>query len=180
MTTPLSTRLSRLGLAALLAALAPLAAHASIVNKDFSIEITSGEFLGSFLTGQLSYDDAAPGTNPFGDTTFELGSFSLAFDGTTYTLADLGSPTDLLWTEPAGAVAGLDGFIGPLSFLPGDGVFDPTMTYLLNDPQRQDGGGDVVYRDAPTGVPEPASLALAFTALLGLGVARRARAGAGA
>lgn len=175
MTTTLSARLSRLGVAALFAALAPLAAEASIVAKDFSVEITSGEFLGSFLTGQLSYDDALPGTNPFGDTTFELSSFSFAFDGTTYTLSDLASPTDLLWTEPAGAEAGLDGFIGPLTFLPGDGVFGPTLTYVLNDPQRADGGGDVTFRDAPTGVPEPGSIALACTALLGLGAARRAR-----
>lgn len=175
MTTTLSTRLSHLGLAALFAAVTPMAAQASIVAKDFSVEITSGEFFGSVLTGQLAYDDSLPGTNPLGDTAFELTSFSFAFDGTIYALSDLTSPTDLLWTEPAGAEAGLDGFIGPLTFLPGDGVFGPSMTYVLNDRLREDGGGDVTFRDAPTGVPEPGSFALAFTALLGLGAARRAR-----
>ncbi|HYE70131.1 MAG TPA: PEP-CTERM sorting domain-containing protein [Aquabacterium sp.] len=176
MTHALIANLPRIGLAVALAVLAPLAAHAAAVTKTFDIEITSGELLGLHFGGQFSYDDTSADAGPFG-TTYALTDFSFAFEGTTYTIADV-APDLLLWSEPTDGDAGLEGVFGSFSFLPGDGFFGPTMTYVFADPGRLPGGGDVSYADAPSAVPEPGSAALALAALLGLGAARRARRGA--
>jgi hypothetical protein len=175
MTKTFARRAAALMAAALLASLsAPVSA--ALVRY----EIVSGTLGGSSYSGSLVFDDASTlGVNFDGFPLHELLSFSFTHDGTTHApaLADLAA-SGFGWVAPTdGSEAGLELSFGNFSFLPGfggpstSGGFKASLA--LDAPSGFD-FVDVTYRFiGPTVVPEPASLALAFAALVGVGVARR-------
>ncbi|MBI3367038.1 MAG: PEP-CTERM sorting domain-containing protein [Burkholderiales bacterium] len=148
-----------------------LPAQAAIVNYDFVVSVDSGPLAGHSYNGKFGYDDAqAPGTNPFGDTTFVLSSFDFTFDGHGYSLADFGAPDALLWTLPDGEKPGLDGAQAEIGFVPGFGGDDPAFAY--DKGAGVAGFGAIVYS---VHVAEPSSAALMAVALLGLSLGARRR-----
>lgn len=116
------TRSTRwLGLCALVAAL-PLAVRASTVAVDFGISLN-----GLTGAGQFTYDPAAVSTagglGPYADGADGLESFSLTYDGTTYTNTSanvLGGPT--LSSIPLVNAA-------PAVFLPGNSTLQNGLQY---------------------------------------------------
>lgn len=147
---------------------------AAVVTYD----LVGGTLAGSGFSGQFSFDDAAPsGSNVAGDPIYQLLTFTFNHGASSFGLADLAGLAGQGWAQPGdGSAPGLELAFGSYTFLPGlggAGGFAPLLSF-------DDGGTvdvvDAAYRLAGTQpVPEPASLALAVTALLGLGAAYRAR-----
>ncbi len=147
-------------------------ASAALVTYD----IVSGRLGGQDFSGQFSFDDAAPsGSNFDGDPIYQLLSFSFTHGSSHFGLGDLPADPDMGWAVPqdGSSLPGLDLSFATYTLLPGagDGLFEPSLAF--DDGQTFD-TSTVAYRlvDAQP-APEPASLALAAAALLGLGVSLR-------
>ena len=162
--------------AATLAATLSAPASAALVRYD----IVEGVLGGQNYDGSFVFDDAAPvGVNFDGFPLYELLSFTFTHGGTVYT-PDL---TDFVassygWVSPTdGSEQGLDAQFSDFLFMPGWGgalAIAGSAASLAFDDGRLPDVVDISYRLVDsTSVPEPASLALALTALLGMGAALR-------
>lgn len=157
---------------AVLAATIALPARAALVTYDIGLTVDSGPLAGQQFGGQFSFDDALPTTDVFGDTAYAVTAFGFDFGGQHFGLGDLAPGSALSWVLPAlGGPAGLDGVFDRFSFVPGGG-FDPFFTYDFG--QGRAGTGELAFTPRGT-VPEPASLALAASALLALAAVRGRR-----
>ncbi len=165
--------LTSLGLALVLTTLANTA-HADIVNYSFSGTIdTAGPLLNQDFSGNLSYDDAQTPTGFGSEELFDLTSFSLSFNGTTYGLSDLGYGFAVV----DGQLTGLDAGSALFMFLPASSSFEASFAFDLGQGNAGNGSVSYVARDPnPNNVPEPATSALLAIGLLATAARRKARA----
>ena len=174
MKNTITRTLTSLGLALALTTLANTA-HADIVNYSFSGTIdTAGPLLNQDFSGNLSYDDAQTPAPGFGnEELFDLTSFSLSFNGTTYGLSDL----DYGFAVVDGLFTGLDAGSALFAFLPASAPIDASFAFDLGQGNAGNGSVSFVARDPnPNNVPEPATSALLAIGLLATAARRKARA----
>jgi len=141
------------------------AAQAAEVHYQFSASGAAGAGQGSF-----AFDDAAGSVNTFGETEFELTSFSFDFGSASFDLGDL-DPALRLAIFDGSTLRGLEAveLQGAFAFVPGTAFSTPFVSTARAT-------SDLNFR-LGLPVPEPGTLALGIAAVLAAAARRR---GAGA
>lgn len=163
MTHRLLGALAATALGALLALGAP-ATQAVPVTQAFTMTADFGT-LGT-VTGSFSYDDAQTPALRGGEQFYDLTAFSVALDGTTYDLGDLGD---------AFAVFSGSSFIGLQVTIDGVLTLSPQLAQekaFFAYSGRTDSMGGLRFANVGT-VDEPGALALLLLGAAGAAVARR-------
>jgi len=152
-----------------LTVLATQTVKAAIVTYDFQVSIDFGTLLGNSYNGNLSYEDST--LTGISDEFIGLNSFSLPFQGTTYTLADdFGATADF----------NLNNFVGATFFASNTTISltSGNLTSNINDAffaydfgAGDQGTGTITYtKISPIpAVPEPSTILGSLTAI-GLGI----------
>lgn len=156
-------------LAALLLASLP-AAHAAEQLWNVSGTLDSGHFAGQSYAGTFSFDDA--GLLGSGEEWLPVGTLSLNFAGTAYTLANADAPAEVSFFD--GAFLGLSASFSngdpQFSLIPGwSDISDAFVAY--DTVQGFSGAGSLVY--APVPEPEAWAMLLVGLGLVGLRIRKK-------
>lgn len=139
-------------------------AAATVMDFEFTVDISSGALLGDTFAGNFTYDE----TEVFGVDEEFIGLLSFEFDflGTSFGLNDAVAEAAFFDGEFLGLSYIVD-FPAPVSFSFIPGFFSVDEAFFSYENPIGDGEGSIAYTQAYTQVPEPSTLLLL---VIGLGI----------